>query len=143
MAREPMRFRNPAGHAGLLNNLLALLNALAEFIESRVALFTKESKIALIQGLVLAAALLGAFLFFALGYVFLIAAAIVGIARLAQISWLWTALGAAGVHFLFALVCLLIARAKATKAPFRETAAELKKDREWLKNLDETTRLTS
>jgi uncharacterized membrane protein YqjE len=143
MAREPMRFRNPAGHAGLLNNLLALLNALAEFIESRVALFTKESKIALIQGLVLAAALLGAFLFFALGYVFLIAAAIVGIARLAQISWLWTAVGAAGVHFLFALVCLLIARAKATKAPFRETAAELKKDREWLKKLDETTRLTS
>jgi uncharacterized membrane protein YqjE len=143
MAREPMRFRNPAGHAGLLNNLLALLNALAEFIESRVALFTKESKIALIQGLVLAAALLGAFLFFALGYVFLIAAAIVGIARLAQISWLWTAVGAAGVHFLFALVCLLIARAKATKAPFREMAAELKKDREWLKKLDETTRLTS
>jgi uncharacterized membrane protein YqjE len=143
MAREPMRFRNPAGHAGLLNNLLALVNALAEFIESRVALFTKESKIALIQGLVLAAALLGAFLFFALGYVFLIAAAIVGIARLAQISWLWVAVGAAGVHFLFALVCLSIARAKATKAPFRETATELKRDREWLKNLDETTRLTN
>jgi uncharacterized membrane protein YqjE len=37
----------------------------------------------------------------------------------------------------------LVARTKARKAPFRETAAELKKDREWLKNLDETTRLTS
>jgi uncharacterized membrane protein YqjE len=143
MAREPMRFRNPAGHAGLINNLLALLNSLAGFVESRVALFTKESKIALVQGLVLAGALLGAFLLFALGYIFLIAAAIVGIARLAQISWLWTAVGAAGLHFLFALICLLIARAKATRAPFRETAAELKKDREWLKHLDETTRLTS
>jgi uncharacterized membrane protein YqjE len=143
MAREPMRFRNPAGHAGILNNLLALLNSLAGFVESRIALFTKESKIALVQGLVLAGALLGAFLLFALGYIFLVAAAIVGIARLAQISWLWTALGAAGVHFLLALICLLIARAKATRAPFRETAAELKKDREWLKHLDETTRLTS
>jgi uncharacterized membrane protein YqjE len=143
MAREPTRFRNPAGHAGLLNNLLAFLNSLAGFIESRVALFTKEGKLALIQGLVLAGSLLAAFLLFALGYVFLVAAAIVGIAHLAQISWLWTAVGAAVIHFLFALVFLLVARIKARKAPFGETAAELRKDREWLKNLDETTRLTS
>jgi uncharacterized membrane protein YqjE len=143
MAREPVRFRNPAGHAGLLNNLLALVNALAGFVESRVALFAKEGKIALIQALVLAASLLGAFVLFALGYIFLVAAAIVGIAQLAQISWLWVAVGAAVVHFLFAIACLLVARIKASKAPFRETAAELKKDREWLKNLDETTRLTS
>jgi uncharacterized membrane protein YqjE len=143
MVREPMRLRNPAGHAGLLNNLLALLNALAGFIESRVALFTTEAKSALIQGIVLAASLLGACILFLLGYLLLVAAATVGIAHLAQISWLWTALGAAVLHFLFAFVCLLIARVKASKSPFRETAAELKKDREWLKNLDQTTRLTS
>lgn len=143
MAREPVRSRNPAGHAGLLTNLLALLNALAAFIESRVALFTKESKLALVQALVLAACLVGAVMLFALGYVFLIAAIIVGVAHIAQISWVWTAVAAAVLHFLFALICLLIARSKAKKAPFRETAAELKKDREWLRNLDETTRVTN
>ena len=143
MAREPMRLRNPAGHAGLLTNLLALLNGLAGFIESRVALFTKESKLALVQALVLAACLIGAVMLFALGYVFLIAAIIVGVAHIAQISWVWTAVAAAVLHFLFALICLLIARSKAKQAPFREIAAELKKDREWLRNLDETTRLTS
>jgi uncharacterized membrane protein YqjE len=143
MAREPMRFRNPAGHAGLITNLLALLNALAGFIESRVALFTKEAKLALVQALILAACLVGAAILFGLGYVFLIAAVIVGVAHIAQISWVWTAVAAAVVHFLFALICLLVARSKAKKPPFRETTAELKKDREWLKDLDTTTRLTS
>ena len=143
MAREPTRLRNPAGHAGLLTNLLALLNGLASFIESRAALFTKESKLALVQALVLAACLVGAVILFAFGYVFLIAAVIVGVAHVAHISWIWVAIAAAVVHFLFALVCLLIARSKAKKAPFRETAAELKKDREWLRQLDETTRLAS
>ena len=38
-----------------------------------------------------------------------------------------------------ALICLLIARAIIRKPAFQETAAELKKDREWLRNLDETT----
>jgi hypothetical protein len=34
---------NPAGHAGLLENLLALVSALAEFFETRFALLTEES----------------------------------------------------------------------------------------------------
>ena len=48
------RSRNPAGHAGLLENLLALSSALTEFFESRFALFAQESKAALVQLLVLA-----------------------------------------------------------------------------------------
>jgi len=52
-----MRFRNPAGHAGLLHNLVALLGTLAGFLESRAALFAKESKIALVQVLILVACL--------------------------------------------------------------------------------------
>ena len=47
MAGDTMRFRNPAGHAGLLHNLVALLGTLAGFLESRAALFAKESKIEL------------------------------------------------------------------------------------------------
>src|SRR5437016_13774036 len=140
MAGETMRSRNPAGHAGLLSNLLALVNALAGFIESRFALFAKESKAALTQLLGLAACLVAALMLFSFGYVFLVASAVVGVARFAQVSWLWTALGAAGIHIALALVCLLIARSRMTRPPFRETTAELKKDREWLKNLDETSR---
>jgi uncharacterized membrane protein YqjE len=140
MTGETTRFRNPAGRAGLVNNLLAFLNALAGFLESRLALLAKESKAALVQAVLLVVCLLGALLLFAFGYVFLIASAVVGLARALQVSWLWVALVAAGLHFLFALICLLIARTMMTKPPFRELTAELRKDREWLKNLDETSR---
>ena len=70
MAGETMRSRNPAGHAGLLNNLLAFFTDLAGFVESRAALFAKESKILLVQMLLLVACLLAALMFFAFGYVF-------------------------------------------------------------------------
>ena len=86
--------RNPAGHAGLLENLLALASAVTDFFESRFALFAQESK-------------------------------------------------TAAVHFVFALVLLLVARSRITKPLFRATLAELKKDREWLKNLDATDQSTS
>ncbi len=143
MIGETSRSRNPAGRAGLFTNLLALANALATFAESRLGLFATESKGALAQLLMVAACLVGAVLLFAFGYVFLIATAIVGLAHAAQISWEWIALGAAGVHFFLALVCVLIARTRLTKHPFPETAAELKKDREWLRNLDQTSRPTN
>ncbi len=140
MADEATRSRNPAGHAGLLDNLLALLNALAVFFESRFALLARDSKAALVQMFALVACLLAALLLFTFGYIFLIASAVVGLAHLARISWLWIALAAAGVHFVIALVFLLVARSRMTKPLFRATAAELKKDREWLKNLDTTSR---
>ncbi len=143
MISETTRSRNPAGHAGLLANLLALASALAEFFETRFVLLAQESKAALVQLLVLVACLILALFLSVLGYVFLISSAIVGLAHLARISWLWTALAAAGVHFLIALGLLLVARSRITKPVFRVTMAELKKDREWLKNLDTTDRPTS
>ena len=136
MAGDTMRFRNPAGHAGLLHNLLALVNDLAGFLESRVGLFAKESKTALVQVLVLVGCLAGAAVLALFGYVFLIASTIAGIAHGLHISWIWVTLAAAGLHFILALVCLLIARNRMKKSMFEATAAELKKDREWLKNLD-------
>jgi uncharacterized membrane protein YqjE len=143
MTSEATRSRNPAGHAGLLANLLALASAVAEFFESRFVLFARESKSALVQLLVVAACVILALFLLILGYIFLISSAIVGLAHLAGISWPWAALVAAGVHFLIVLVLLLVARSRITKPVFRATLAELKKDREWLKNLDRTNRLTS
>ena len=138
MMSESTRSRNPAGHAGLLENLLALLNALAEFFESRFALLAEESKGAAIQLLILVGCVIFALLLCALGYVFLITGAVVGLAHLIGISWPWIALAAAVVHFIVAMILLLVARSRITKPLFRATLNELKKDREWLKNLDAT-----
>jgi uncharacterized membrane protein YqjE len=138
MMSESTRSRNPAGHAGLLENLLALLNALAEFFESRFALLAEESKGAAVQLLILVGCVIFALLLCALGYVFLITGAVVGLAHLIGISWPWVALAAAVVHFIVALVLLFVARSRITKPLFRATLTELKKDREWLKNLDAT-----
>src|SRR5213075_13659 len=130
MISESPRSSNPAGHAGLLGNLLALINALAAFFESRFALLAEESKAAALQLLILAACLIFAVLLCALGYVFLITGAVVGLAHLAGISWPWIALAAAVVHFIIAMVLLLVARSRITKPLFRATVTELYKDRD-------------
>ncbi len=143
MISDRPRSRNPAGRAGLLENLLALVSAVADFFESRFALVAQESKVAAVQVLILVGCLIFALLLSALGYVFLITGAVVGLAHLAGISWPWIALAAAAVHFIIALVLLLVARSRITKPLFRTTLAELKKDREWLKNLDATNQSTS
>jgi len=143
MISESPRSRNPAGHAGLLENLLALTSALADFFESRFALLAQESKAAAVQVLILASCLILAVVLCALGYIFLITGAVVGVAHLAGVSWPWIALAAAAVHFIIAIVLLLVAYNRITKPVFRATLAELKKDREWLKHLDATNQSTS
>ena len=143
MAGDTRRFRNPAGHAGLIHNLLALVNDLVSFLGSRIALFARESKTALVQILVLLACVLGAIVLTLFGYVFLIASLIAGLAQSLEVSWIWITLAAAGLHFILALVCLLIARNRMKQPIFSATSAELKKDREWLKNLDKKSLSTN
>ena len=127
----------------MLENLLALLSALAEFFESRFTLIAQESKAAALQVLILAGCLIFALLLCAMGYIFLITGVVVGLAHLAGISWPWIALAAAAVHFIVALALLVVARSRMTKPLFRNTRAELKKDREWLENLDATNQSTT
>src|SRR5205085_3139087 len=136
MAGENSPPRSRMRQTGFIGSLVALASALAEFFESRAALFATESKAALVQLVLVAVCLVVALLFFAFGYVFLLATAVVAVAHLANVSWLWTALAAAGLHILIALVLLLIAWSGIKRPVFRATAAELKKDREWLKNLE-------
>jgi uncharacterized membrane protein YqjE len=138
MAGETMRFRNPAGHRGLLSNLLAVVNTLDSFEESRNALLKQESKSALLNVVLLVAFLAVAAMLCAVGFVFLIAGIIVLLAHALHVSWIWVALVVALLHFVLALFCVLIARSRMTKPMFRVTAGELKKDREWLKNLEKT-----
>ena len=143
MADEAPRSQNPAGRAGLLDTVLALASALAGFFENRFALIARDSKGALVHVLVLVAFFGTALLLCAFGYVFLLLSAVFGVAHLARVSWLWTALGVAILHFIIALVCVLLARERLRRPLFRATASELNKDREWLKNLGRTTRPNS
>jgi len=136
MAQEDSPSRSRTRQGGLIGSLVALASALADFFESRAALFATESKSALVQFVLIAICLVAALLFFAFGYVFLLATAVVAIAHLANVSWLWTALAAAGLHILIALIFILIARSGIKRPILPETIAELKKDREWLKNLE-------
>ena len=143
MAGDTMRFRNPAGHAGLLNNLVSLANSLAGFFESRAGLFARESKGALVHLLLLAAALVAALVLLVSGYIFLIVSVIFGIAHATGVSWVWIALAAAGLHFVLAIGCALFAKSQLTKPMFEASVAELKRDREWLKSVNKTNQSTN
>jgi uncharacterized membrane protein YqjE len=131
--------RNPAGHSGLLDNALALISAIVSFLESRFVLLALESKSAAVQLLILAGCVIVALALCLMGYVFLIVSAVVGLAHLLGTSWPVVALVVALVHFIIAGVLLLVARSRITKPMFRDTVDELKKDREWLKTLDQST----
>ena len=139
MSSESPRSGNPAGHSGLLNNALALVSAVVEFFESRFALAAQESKAAALQVLILVGCVIAALALCVMGYVFLIVSAVVGLAHLAGTSWPVVALVFALLHFIIAGVLLLVARSRITKPMFRVTADELRKDREWLKNLNQST----
>lgn len=130
--------RNPAGHAGLLHNLVSLAGSLAGFFESRIGLLARESKGALVHLLLLAGALVAALVLLVSGYIFLIVSAIFGIAQATGVSWIWIAVAAAGLHFILALGCALLARRQMKKPMFEASMAELKRDREWLKSVDQT-----
>jgi uncharacterized membrane protein YqjE len=140
MAEETWAGQHPDGRPGLLANFVGLAAAMAHFVESRLVLIAHESKAALFQLFVVIGCILAAVVFFAFGYLFLIVTAVVALAHIAHIAWVWIALGAAVAHFLLALVCSFVAQSRMTKRPFPVTRAELKKDREWILNLDETTR---
>lgn len=136
MGGETMRFRNPAGHAGLINNLVSLANSLTAFFEARLTLAVRESKGALVHLLLLAGAVVGALILIASGYVFLIVSVIFAIAHAAGVSWVWIALAAAILHFALAAGCGFFAATQLKKPIFQASMAELKRDREWLKSAD-------
>lgn len=139
MTSESPPSRNPAGHSGLLNNALGLLSAVTEFFESRFALAAQESKAAGLQILILVGCVIAALALCVMGYVFLIVSAVVGLAHLLGTSWPVVALVVALLHFIIAGALLLVARSRITKPMFRDTVEELKKDREWLKTLNQST----
>ena len=139
MSSGTLPARNPAGHSGLLDNALGLISAVVAFFESRFVLLAQESKSAAVQLLILVGCVIAALALCVMGYVFLIVSAVVGIAHLLGTSWPVVALVAALVHFIIAGVLVLVARSRISKPMFRDSIDELKKDREWLKTLNQST----
>src|SRR5436305_6539637 len=108
MARASARVRNPAGHAGLIDNAIGLVSALFAYVETRAALLAVESKALLLQlGLVVAFGV-GALIALIFGYIFIVASIVVGIAHAAGISWTWVALAAGLVHIGLAAACVYL-----------------------------------
>src|ERR1700751_5644294 len=136
MAGEPAPSRSRPRQTGFIGSLVALASALADFFETRAALLATESKAALVQLLMATVCIVAAILSFAFGYIFLVATIVVAVAHMASVSWLWVALAAAGIFFLVALIFLLVAGSGIKLPVFRGTMEKLKKDREWLKNLE-------
>ena len=132
-----MLFRNPAGHSGLRSNITTFLASLTQFLQSRLQLAAQESKEALKHIVIMVAAIVAAAVLLLFGYVFLVAFVVAGVAHLIGISWIWVALIIAVLHFSGALICLIVVRAQVKHPMFRDTAAVLKEDSEWLKRLDQ------
>src|SRR2546430_11087266 len=125
MVGEKSPSRSRMRQTGFSGSLGALASALADFFESRAALFAAESKAALVQFVLIALCLIAGLLFFAFGYVFLLATAVVAVAHLAKVSWLWTALAAAGLHFFIGVNFFLIGGAGSNALPFPRSATSV------------------
>src|ERR1700758_310650 len=115
-----MRPRHRAGQAGLVQNVWRLINSVVEFVVVRAELFGRESKTALTRLLRVLVAVVAALIFLTLGYFFLLASAVVAIAHFAGVSWIWVALAGALLHFILAIICVLVAKAKLTPWPYSE-----------------------
>ncbi len=132
------RPRNPAGHAGLIDNAVGLVSAFYSFIETRGALLAAESREVLLQLIAVVAFGVGALIAVIFGYIFILGSLIVGIAHRTGISWTWIALGVGVLHLALAVACVFLAKSKLRGRLFADTREELKRDQAWLKSLGKT-----
>jgi len=122
----------------LIDNAVGFVSAVFAYIETRAALLAVESKAMLLQLVAVLAFGVGALVAILLGYIFVLAGLIAGIANRTGISWTWVALCAGLLHIMLAIVCLLLAKSKLRGRLYPETRAELKRDQQWLKSLSKT-----
>src|SRR5260370_38976978 len=87
MAGENSPSQSRTRQTGFIGSLVALASTLADFFESRAALFATEWKAALIQFVLVAICLMAGLLFFPFGYVFLLAAVVFAVGVMLLISF--------------------------------------------------------
>lgn len=130
--------RNPAGHAGLIENTIGFVSAFFAYVEARAALLAAESKAVLLELVSVVAFGLGALIAVVFGYIFVLVSVLVAIAHRTGFSWTWIALVTGLLHIGVAAVCVLVAKSTLRSRLYAETRAELKRDQAWLKTLGKT-----
>ena len=110
------------------------LAAVLDHIQIRIKLFQFEAKEIRGELLVKLFVLLTAFLFFAIGYVTLLAGGVSMLIVHFQWPWPKTILSVGGLHVFVAFLLLIIAKKRLSQAAFRDTIQEFEKDRQWLEN---------
>lgn len=108
--------------------------ALVGLVASRVEILSVEAKEAIGSAGGKIALLLTGFFFLLTAWVLLLAGAVGGIASATDWKWYHVAFAAAGIHFLLALIAVLVAKSRKSDS-FAVTRAEFEKDREWLNQL--------
>lgn len=116
---------------------MAWLAAALKYFKARSELAKIEAKEAGIVYGIAAGMAIAALMFILLGYVFLIVAVVFAVAALFHDghAWIWVMGAAALLHFLGALILLLLARKRLKTDTFPATLEEFKKDQTCLTNL--------
>lgn len=107
------------------------VNAVFGLLESRATIISLEAKDALSSSVFKIALRLVALFGLIGAWALTMAGAVGGIASATDWEWFHAAFAAAGFHLCFALIALLVAKAKKSVI-FPVTRAEFEKDRKWL-----------
>jgi uncharacterized membrane protein YqjE len=135
MAKATTSYPHAADAAGIFGHFSALVAAKLGYLRARLKLAGIEGKEAAIQGAIIAGLAVGALVAVIFGY-FLLVFGVVFLIALAfdnDNAWIWVLLAAALLHFVGAVVLLLIAKARLGTPFFPLTLDEFQKDQEWLK----------
>ncbi len=130
----PSSSKHSSPRQGLGDLTSTTLAALLDHILIRIKLFQFEAKEIRGELLVKLFVLLTAFLFFAIGYVTLLAGSVSLLIIHFQWPWPKAVLGLGAIHVFVAFILLIIAKKSLSQAPFRDTIQEFEKDRQWLEN---------
>ena len=126
--------KQPRPRQGLGDLTSSTLAALLDHILIRIKLFQLEAKEIRGELLVKLFVLLTAFLFFAIGYVTVLAGGVSMLIIHFQWPWPKAVLSVGGIHVFVAFILLIIAKKRLSQAAFRDTIQEFEKDRQWLEN---------
>ncbi len=125
---------HPADGAGFFAHGGAALAAVLSYLQARFQLAALESKEAGVHYAMLLVWAGAALVLLFFGYIFFVIALVFAVAWLLRdpSKWVWVLLAFAMGHFIVAIFCVLMARAKIFVPVFKETFSELKKDQLWL-----------
>src|SRR5438093_9765374 len=126
MAESHRPQHTTAWEPGLFAHLRELFAQVAEYLHARLQLAGIESKEALGHYIKTLAWLIAALVIVVFGYLFLCIGVVVLVARLIDITWPWVMVAFAVAHFVFAVVCVFLAKGRFAQPVFTATMQELR-----------------